>query len=227
MARAISLLNRMRSGLAVALTLYLSKPVRRKGTSGTADLQSLAAVLLPGDVLLTDGNTRAAAIVRRATKSTWAHVALFVGALEEGPDPRCIVEADFVAGVRAVRLSELKARHLHVLRPTPLTDEDRRRLADWVVSRIGDKYDLAHAWALGTRLLRLPLPSRLSRPPGNAAEMTRRFICSSLLAQAFLLVGYPIIPTRHCISNAASGDLRHLTPSDFENASIFEVVNQL
>jgi hypothetical protein len=57
--------------------------------------------------------------------------------------------------------------------------------------------------------------------------MTRRFICSSLLAQAFLLVGYPIIPTRHAISNAASGDLRHLTPSDFENASIFEVVNQL
>lgn len=227
MARAISLLNRMRSGLLVALLLYLSKPVRRKGTSAAADLQSLAAVLLPGDVLLTDGHTRAAAIVRRATKSTWAHVALYVGPLEEGPDPRCIVEADFAEGVRAVRLSELKVGHLHVLRPTALNDADRRRLADWVVSRIGDKYDLAHAWALGTRLLRLPLPSRLSPPPGSAAEMTRRFICSSLLAQAFLLVGYPIIPARHGLSNAASGDLRHLTPSDFESASIFEVVNQL
>jgi Permuted papain-like amidase enzyme, YaeF/YiiX, C92 family len=226
-ARAISLLSRIRSGLLVGLSLYLSKPVRRNGASEVADLQSLAAVLLPGDVLLTDGNTRAAAIVRRATKATWAHVALYVGALEEGEDPRCIVEADFVAGVRAVRLSELEARHVHVLRPTPLNDSDRRRLADWVVSRIGDKYDLAHAWALGTRLLRLPLPARLSPPPSNAAAITRRFICSSLLAQAFLLVGYPIIPTRHCVGSAASGDLRHLTPCDFESASIFEVVNQL
>jgi hypothetical protein len=226
-SRAISLLSRMRSNLLVALTLYLSKPVQRRGASETVDLQSLAAVLLPGDVLLTDGNTRAAAIVRRATRSTWAHVALYVGPLEEGLDPRCIVEADFVAGVRAVRLSELKARHLHVLRPTPLNDTDRRRLADWVVSRIGDKYDLAHAWALGTRLLRLPLPSRLSPPPSNAAEFARRFICSSLLAQAFLLVGYPIIPARHGMSPAGSADLRHLTPCDFESASIFEVVNQL
>lgn len=223
-ARAISLLNRMRSSLLVALTLYLSKPVRRRGASEIADLRSLAAVLLPGDVVLTDGYTRAAAIVRRATKSTWAHVALYVGPLEEGVDPRCIVEADLVVGVRAIRLSELKARRLHVLRPTPLNDTDRRRLADWVISRIGDKYDLAHAWALGTRLLRLPLPSRLPPPPSNAAEIAERFICSSLLAQAFLLVGHPITPAHR--RDAGSRDLSHVAPCDFESASIFEVVNQ-
>ena len=81
---------------------------------------------------------------------------MYVGPLEEGTDPHCIVEADLVAGVRSVRLSKLKNLHVRVLRPTPLNDTDRRRLADWVVSRIGDKYDLAHAWALGRRLLRLP-----------------------------------------------------------------------
>jgi hypothetical protein len=212
------------AALRVALMFYLSKPVRRRGASEVANLRSLAAVLLPGDVVLTDGYTRAAAIVRRATRSTWAHVALYVGPIEEGADPRCIVEADFVMGVRAIRLSELKARRLHVLRPIPLNDTDRRRLADWAISRIGDKYDLAHAWALGTRLLRLPLPSRLSPPPSNAAEVTERFICSSLLAQAFLLVGYPIIPAQR--RDAGAGDLRHLAPCDFESASIFEVVNQ-
>jgi hypothetical protein len=224
---ALSLLSRIRSSLLVALTLYLSRPVRHGGASETADLQSLTAILLPGDVLLTDGNTRAAAFVRRVTRSTWAHVALYVGPLEEGVDPRCIVEADIVAGVRAVRLSELKDLHLRVLRPTPLNDTDRRRLADWVVSRIGDKYDLAHAWALGTRLLRVPLASRLSPPPSNAAQITRHFICSSLLAQAFLLVGYPIIPDRDSISDAALGDQSNLTPRDFESASIFEVVTPL
>ena len=227
-ARAIRLLSQMRSSLLVAVALYLSKPLSDcPQASQTADLDSLAAVLLRGDVLLTDGNTRAAAIVRRVTKSPWAHVALYVGPLEEGMDPRCVVEADVVAGVRAVRLSELKARQVYVLRPCGLTDTDRCRLADWVISRIGDKYDLAHAWTLGTRLLRLPLPLRLSSLPSNSPKISERFICSSLLAHAFLLIGYPIIPVRHSIGKAASRDPRDLAPCDFETASIFEVVNQL
>jgi hypothetical protein len=220
---AISLLSRIRSSLLVALTLYLSRPIRHGGSSESADLQSLAAVLLPGDVLLTDGNTRAAALVRRMTRSTWAHVAMYVGPLEEGTDPHCIVEADLVTGVRSVRLSKLRDLHVRVLRPTPLNDTDRRRLADWVVSRIGDKYDLAHAWALGTRLLRLPLAARLPPPPSKDAQISS-YICSSLLAHAFLLVGYPIAPIRARLSNAATPDLKNVTPCDFENASIFQVV---
>ena len=224
MVSAISLLSRIRSSLLVALTLYLSKPIRHGESSESADLHSLAAVLLPGDVLLIDGNTRAAALVRRMTRSTWAHVAMYVGPLEEGTDPRCIVEADLVAGVRSVRLSKLKDLHVRVLRPMPLNDTDRRRLADWVVSRIGDKYDLAHVWALGTRLLRLPLAARLSLPRSNGAQISS-YICSSLLAHAFLLVGYPINTIRDCISDAATPDLQDVTPCDFESASIFHVVN--
>lgn len=228
MARALRLLSQVRSSLLVAFTLYLSKPVcDGPQASQRADLDSLTAMLLPGDVLLTDGNTRAAAIVRRVTKSPWAHVSLYVGPLEDGMDPRCVVEADLVAGVRAVRLSELKARRVYILRAMCLTDADRRRLADWVISRIGDKYDLAHAWALGTRLLRLPLPLRLPSTSTYPPEISGRFICSSLLAHAFLKIGYPIVPLRHNISKAASWDSRDLAPCDFQTASMFEVVNQL
>src|SRR5207244_11357527 len=108
-----------------------------------------------GDVLPSDGDTRLAAPVKRFTRSTWSHVSMYVGPLEEGPDPLCIVEADIAAGVRSIRLSELKALQVRVLRPIGLNDMDRRRLADWVVNRIGGEYDLAHAWALGRYLLRL------------------------------------------------------------------------
>ena len=75
-----------------ALAHYLAQPVKHHSPS-TADPLSLAAVLLRGDVLLTEGNTRAAALVRRVTSSTWSHVSMYVGPLEDGPDPRCIVEA--------------------------------------------------------------------------------------------------------------------------------------
>jgi hypothetical protein len=45
------------------------------------------------------------------------------------------------------------------------------------------------------------------------AQSATRFICSSLLAQAFVLVGYPIAP-----------DHSDVTPRDFESAAVFEVV---
>lgn len=196
-----------------ALALYLAQPVKRHWSSATPDPQYLAAVLVRGDVLLTDGDTRIAALVRRVTRSPWAHVAMYVGPLETGADPRCIVEADIAAGVRAVRLSELKGLRVRVLRHGGLDDTQRRRLADWVVSRIGGHYDLAHAWALARRLVGLPLASRLAPVPVAMTQGATRFICSTLLAQGFLLAGYPILP-----------DHSYVTPHDFETASVLEPV---
>ena len=42
----------------------------------------------------------------------------------------------------------------------------------------------------------------------------KRFICSSLLVQAFLFVGHPV----------AAGEARYVVPRDFESAAGFEVV---
>ena len=215
---------RFRNRLLNAAALYLARPLKHYGPSTIADPQSLSATLRPGDVLLTQGNTRMAALVRRITGSPWSHVAMYVGPLEDGPDPRCIVEADIAAGVRAMPLSELRGLHVRVLRPASLHDTDRRRLADWVVSRIGDEYDLALAWALARRLLRLSSTSRRPPAPSAMAQGSTRFICSSLLAQAFLLVGYPIVPAQLGVRAAGIADHRYVTPRDFESAAMFEVV---
>jgi hypothetical protein len=224
-AAALTLPARMRTRLTGALVLYLAQPVGHSDRATTADPQSLAAILDPGDVLLTDGNTRVAALVKLVTRSTWSHVSMYVGPLEDGPDPRCIVEADIAAGVRSIRLSELNALHVRVLRPIGLNDMDRYQLADWVVSRIGSEYDLAHAWVLGRNLL--PLPARLRSSPDRTANSATRFICCSLLAHAFALVGYPIRPVRMRVSAAGTVDQRNLTPGDFERASVFEVVGPI
>jgi hypothetical protein len=224
-AAALTLPARVRTRLTGALVLYLAQPVGRSDPATTADPQSLAAILDPGDVLLTDGNTRVAALVKLVTRSSWSHVSMYVGPLEDGPDPRCIVEADIAAGVRSIRLSELNALHVRVLRPIGLNDMDRYQLADWVVSRIGSEYDLAHAWVLGRNLL--PLPARLRSSPDKMANSATRFICCSLLAHAFALVGYPILPVRMRVSPTGTADHRNLTPGDFERASVFEVVGPI
>jgi hypothetical protein len=226
-AAAASLPARLRNRLFGALVLYLARPVAHGNPATTADSQSLAAILDRGDVLLSDGNTRVAALVRFVTGSTWSHVSMYVGPLEDGPDPQCIVEADIAAGVRAIRLSELNALHVRVLRPKGLSDRDLYRLADWVVSRIGSGYDLAHAWILGRNLLQLPLPARLRSLPNDMENNATRFICCSLLAHAFALVGYPILAVQMRVSPAGTVDQRNLTPGDFERASVFEEIGAI
>jgi hypothetical protein len=212
--------------LVRALVAYLAKPIKPSGSVTTTDPHSLSAMLYRGDVLLSDCNTRVATLVKRITRSTWSHVSIYVGPLEEGPDPLCIVEADVAAGVRAIRLSELNALHVRVLRPTRLNDMHRRQITDWVVSRIGSEYDLAHAWALGRKLLRFPLPNHLQSSGDTTSNSATRFICCSLLAHAFALVGYPILPVQMQASHLATADHRNLTPGDFERASVFEVVQR-
>jgi uncharacterized protein YycO len=200
-----SLLARLRARVIRAVARYLAEPVSRP--AATADLFALSALLRPGDVLLTEGSTRAAALVRHLTRSPWAHVSVYVGPLEAGDDPRCIVGADISAGVRAVPLSEFKGQRARIVRPLGLHETDRQRLADWLVGHIGAPYDLAHALALGRWFLKLPGPRTM-------VQDAKRFICSSLLVQAFVFVGHPI----------ATSDARFVVPRDFESAAGFEVV---
>ena len=224
-AGVTALTERTRARLLEMLTRYLAQPSRHTSPPRITDLQARSAVLLPGDVLLTEGNTRMAALVKRVTGSRWSHVSMYVGPLEAGPDPCCIVEADIATGVRAVPLSELEGLRVRVLRPTGLHDHDRRRVADWVVSRIGDEYDVAHAWTLARRFMGLTSASRLPPHPQTTAQGAARFVCSTLVAQAFWLIGRQIVAPQIGGCCTQMPDYRHLVPRDFENASVFEVVS--
>jgi hypothetical protein len=149
---------------------------------------------------------------------------MYVGPLDDGPDPPCVVEADIAAGVRSIRLSELNALKVRVLRPIGLTDKDRRRLADWVVGKIGSDYDLTHARRLLRNLLLLLLPDCLRSAPRTLACNATRFICSSLLAHAFACVGYPILADGMRLGPTVIADVSNLVPSDFERVSTLEVI---
>jgi hypothetical protein len=226
-AGELPLIANMRACLLHALASFLSQPVKRYSPATATDPQSFSEVLRNGDVLLTEGNTRAAALIKRITRSTWSHVSMYVGPLEQGPDPRCIVEADIAQGVRAIRLSELAGLNVRVLRPIDLDDADRSRLAEWVVSRIGGEYDLKHAWVLARSFLGIPPKAAIPPAPSGVAESATRFICSSLLASAFALVGFSILPMRTPVTALSTANHRFVIPDDFESAAAFEVVSWL
>jgi hypothetical protein len=50
-----------------------------------------------------------------------------------------------------------------------------------------------------------------------------RFICSSLIAQAFALIGHSILPAGGTVSDREAHD-KFLVPADFERASVFAIV---
>ena len=206
------------------LARYLAEPLGGSDFVTPAEQGSLAAILDRGDVLLTAGNTRCAALVKRLTRSTWSHVSMYVGPLEQAADPLCIVEADISAGVRPIRLSELKALRVRVLRPAALNETERCLLARSVVRSIGAEYDLAQAWQLGRSLLARGGRAAAKPRAVPAGHSPRRFICSSLVAHAFALLGYSILPSDAALDADAPGSHVSLTPADFERAPVFRVV---
>ena len=217
------LLDKARNRAMTALALYLARPLDEFSTLTAVDRQALARVLRRGDVLLSAGNTRFAEWVKRLTQSAWSHVSMYVGPMEDAPDPLCVVEADIVHGVRAIRLSQLQAHRVCVLRPAALDDAERARLAESVLRHVGSEYDLAHAWLLARGLLLRRWWAGLRSLPTTMRLSATRFICSSLIAQAFAVIGYSILPGG---ALAVDRERYHssLVPADFERASMFAVV---
>jgi hypothetical protein len=224
LAATSRIIEHMRARVIRAFVLYLAEPASAFATLSSSELRSLAEVLDRGDVLLSAGNTRCAALVSRVTRSAWSHVSMYVGPLDDASDPLCIVEADIAGGVRAIRLSELNARRVCVLRPIELDDTKRRRLADSVVGRIGSEYDLQHAWILARNLLVRRWRARLGSIPTTMGKGATRFICSSLIAHAFALIGHSILAVEPQGGRTEAASRGYLTPADFERAPTFEVV---
>jgi hypothetical protein len=235
-------MNALLSKLGTRLARYLSEP-RRQGTQvATTAPAALAAALRPGDVLLVEGNTRISVAVKYLTQSTWSHAVLYVGdalgAPAPGAEAKVLIEADIVDGVRAVPLSMYAKMHTRICRPVGLSPEDLQGVIGYAISRIGHRYDMKNVLDLARYLLPTPpVPVRWRRRMiGFGSGDPTRAICSTLIAQAFQSVGYPILPD---VVLEKTGDpmcmdcyretlrIRHYSlymPRDFDISSYFEIV---
>ncbi len=224
------------------LAHFLTKPVRQNVQVATISQEKLAATLQPGDVLLVEGDTRVSVAIKYLTQSTWSHAAIYIGNVlpHSAPWqlPQVLIEADLKEGVRAITLAHYAQMHTRICRPVGLNDEDRKRVVDFVIARIGQHYALKHIFDLLRYLLpTMPVPKRFRRRmlALGSGDPTRA-ICSTLIAQAFESVRYPILPE---IQRAWSDDPRHTdcyadiyhirhyslyTPRDFDISPYFDII---
>jgi len=233
--------HRMRRSIGLALARYLSAPMASYRPLTTSAAPTLAATLQPGDVLLVEGNTRVSGVIKYLTQSTWSHAALYVGDAfgerDKGEDARVLIEADMINGVWAVPLSRYASFHTRICRPAGLKHEDRQRLVAYAISRVGHAYDMKNMIDLARYFMPLPpMPMRWGRRmlAFGSGDPTKA-ICSSLIAQAFHSVGYPILPPKRRRSSGPDAVeynreilyIRHYsvyTPRDFDISPYFSVV---
>jgi hypothetical protein len=182
------------------LARYLSRPRPSEVHPATSPAELVYAALEPGDVLLIEGTSRFSTAIKYLTQSTWSHAALYVGDVIDPPgfvgERKVLIEADINEGVRGVPFSQYAGWHCRICRPVGLTKHERARVIDYMVSRLGYQYDVKNIVDLVRYLIRIPpVPSRWRRRmlTLGSGDPTRA-ICSSLIAQAFQSIHYPILP---------------------------------
>ncbi len=213
------------------LVSFLVAPVG-VATAAQPRQQDLASLLQPGDVILVAGKTRFASLVCKLTQSTWSHVAIYVGPGHHADPAHCIVEADVEAGVRMITLADLADVDIQVVRASRLPESSRQELIDYLLQRVGLRYDLDHVIALAK--LRLFAPSPLGRwlsPKTMRRADPTRAVCSTLVAHALFSAGVtvgaaPIVAARlQHAAGASQADLAaaldYLVPGDFEQLPEF------
>ena len=232
-------MNSLKQRLGQRLSRYLSEPGHSAGTVAPTRTDLLAQVLQTGDVLLVEGTSRVSSAIKYLTQSTWSHAALYVGKSATGESQ--FLEADMVYGVRLVALSYFTDFHCRVCRPISLNEAERQAVCDFGLARVGLHYDMKNIVDLTRYLLpNPPVPMRWRRQMLSlgSGDPTRA-ICSTLVAEAFASVNYPILPTVEMLpaidllGNPHAGSSRELlhirhhslyVPRDFDVSPYFQIV---
>jgi hypothetical protein len=183
------------------LAEYLTKPRIGSAQLATSNPELLVNCLRPGDVLLIDVNSRVGGAIKYLTQSGWSHAALYLGPSKVPPaqgdqETNMLLEADVIEGVQLVPLSKYTSCHTRICRPVGLSAATISQILDYARARLGHRYDLRNIFDLARYLvLPTPVPARLRRSllTLGSGDPTRA-ICSSLIAQAFQSVHYPILP---------------------------------
>lgn len=237
-------MNSIFRSIGYRLARYLSRPDEERESVTTCSNQALKEALKPGDVLLVEGNTRLSSAIKYITQSTWSHAALFIGEIPSGSEDvdemekYQLIEADITAGVRTVPLRFYCDLHVRICRPVGLSTAEIEQVIGFMKARIGYQYDLKHIFDLARYLIQTPpVPQKHRRKllALGSGDPTKA-ICSSLLAEAFQSINYPILPYLEINESSSKAEkktkeehlhIRHhslFAPRDFDVSPYFQII---
>ncbi len=210
------------------------------------DYTRLKQEIRPGDVLLIEGRSRVSNIIRSITQSPWTHAALYIGRADDIDNEeirkivekkrpiddrqRYVVEGLLGKGMIITPLSQYRYHHIRICRPIGLSTADSELVVAYTVNSVGQHYNVRQLLDLARFILPWSiLPRRwgssLFTTPSGEPESG---ICSSLIAEAFTAVKFPILPF---ITVNKESELTLIprnpyifTPKDFDYSPYFEII---
>ncbi len=220
-----------------------NKPSKR---AYLCDFDHICHEVRPCDVLLIEGRNRISQIIQHVTFSPWSHAALYIGRLHDIEDPyirervrkyykgkpndQLIIESIVGKGTVINSIYDYKDDHIRLCRPAGLAHRDAQHVIARASENLGREYDIRQFLDLGRLFLRSKFIPRHFRSslfnykPGQATED----ICTTMIAEAFMSVKFPILPVIHQHDNKAyelvPRNPRLFTPSDFDYSPYFDII---
>jgi len=233
------------------ITRYYSKETSDDKRAYLCDFDRICHEVIPGDVLLVEGTNRISRYIKRLTHSPWTHASLYIGRLHSIEDPavrekvrlhyqgspsqQLLVDTIVGQGTRVKPIQFYKGHHIRICRPTGLSYHDTQRVIGFAVNHLGHNYDTRHFLDLAYFLLsnnwlfpRQRRSSSLFEP--NAPDQTSKDICSSMIAEAFESIRFPVLPLIRPSEKDKKGlefiqrNARLFTPSDFDYSPYFAII---
>ena len=231
----------MLSNIGTHLARFLSEP-REKLRPAATGSENLATSLQQGDVLLVEGTSRISSAIKYLTQSSWSHAALYIGdtigQTNDKGEALVMIEADLVEGVRAIPLNLYENMHTRICRPVGLSGGELDAVSQHAIARLGHTYDLKNIIDLARYFITTPpVPGNWKRRmiAFGSGDPTRA-ICSSLIAEAFQSIRYPILPdieiqqTDGREGRRRQREIMHIrhhslfAPRDFDVSPYFEII---
>lgn len=225
-------MNALSIAIGRRLAAFLSKPLPGYERLSQLPLTKIMATLQPGDIVLVDGNSRISSAIKYLTQSTWSHACLYVGATDDDPLANTLLEADLLNGVILVPLAKYRHYNIRICRPVGLSGDNKQAVIEFARARLGYVYDLRNIVDLGRYLIQNPaVPPRFRRDmiALGSGEPTQA-ICSTLIAEAYQSVGYPILPELIEVKDKAGETVSwqrhhtHYVPGDFDLSPYFSII---
>ncbi len=248
------MLQTVRNKIGSQVIQWIVKP-RATYTEGLIDFERLQQEILPGDVLLVEGQSQVSRIIQTVTQSRWSHSAICVGCyadfaqyVPEGvdlsdakanPNKPYLVEAELGKGTILEPVEQYHDFRVRVCRATGLSEKDRNIIVEFVTGRLGAEYNVRQLLDLARFLFPyevLPRRWRSSLFEHNAGPETK-IVCSTLIADAYQSVKFPILPILSPTEEEQSGRKGHpsehrlfkrnsklFSPADFDISPFFSIV---
>ncbi len=211
-----------------------------------SDFDLLKDEIKVGDVLLVEGQSQVSRIIKTVTQSPWSHASIFIGRIrdiettslrqratkyfDDSDDTPLLIEAILGKGTILTPLEDYRDFRLRLCRPSTISLEDRKLVISFVIEKLGTDYDLRQVIDLARFMFPygiLPRRWRSTLFHHNAGPETRT-VCSTLIAQAFQNVSYPILPVLQ-ENDFGYKELTHrnsrlFSPLDFDISPWFDIL---